>query len=347
MLATGTQAIIPKARGMFAKRISPADYEELMRRRTVPEVAALLKRHPYFKDSLATLSTIDPHRGQIEELLSMDIFEKYQSLLHYDFSDDSFSAYYLRECEMREVLRALHMLSIGLAGAYMNQIPSYLVGKTEVDLFALGQARNLEQLVEAVRGTPWHRPLRARFLADPYLRDFPAAEAALLRAYYEGVFALMEKDMRGREAAAVRDLLLQEIEVYNLELLLRIKLYFPTVYREDELRSLLMPWYWRIGKRRMDVLVQAETPESYLALLRNIPSLRYMGGATPDDLAAEGGRQTYHHARTVLHLTSAPHAALAAFISLAKLERQNVVNVIEGVRYGLAPERVRSMLYLS
>lgn len=347
MLATGTQAMIPKARGMFAKRISLADYEELMRRRTVPEVAALLKRHPYFKDSLATLSTIDPHRGQIEELLSMDIFGKYQSLLHYDFGDEGFSAYYLRECEAREVLRALHMVSIGLVGAYLNQIPSYLVGKTQVDLFALGQARSFEQIVETVRGTPWHRPLRARFLADPYLRDFPSTEAALLRTAYEGVFAMVEKDLRGREAAAVRDLFLQEIEVYNLELMLRVKIYFPNVYTESELRGLLMPWYWRIGKRRMTELLQAPTPEGYVALLRSTPSFHYNGGPTPEDLAAEGGKQTYHYARTVLHLTSSPYAALAAFISLAKLERENVVNVIEGVRYGLAPERVRAMLYLS
>ena len=344
MLATGTQAIIPKARGIFAKRISPADYEELMRKRTVPEVAALLKRHPYFKDSLATLSTIDPHRGQLEELLNMDIFEKYRSLIHYDVSRGSFSVYYLMECEIREVLRALHLLSIGLQGTYLTQVPAYLVGKTGIDLFALGQARSFAQVLEVVKLAPYHKALRARHLADPALRDFPTTEADLLRSAYAYVFALIAKDLHGREADAVRDLFLQEIEEYNLQLLLRVKTYFPNIYTPDELRELLMPYRWKVGKRRLEELLQAPTAETLMALLQSTPSTHYGSAALPDELAAAGGRQVYHHARVVLHLTSSPYAALAALISLAKLERDNIVTVIEGVRYGLAPEEMRAML---
>ncbi len=74
------------------------------------------------------------------------------------------------------------------------------------------------------------------------------------------------------------------------------------------------------------------------------PIFRYEGPPTPEGLTAEGDRQKYNHARHVLHLTSGPRAALAAFLMLAKRERDNVVNVIEGVRYGLAPEAIRVML---
>ena len=263
MLVTGTQAMIPKARGIFAKRISLGEYEELMRKRTVPEVAALLKRHPYFKDSLATLSVTTPYRSQMEELLNMDLFQKYQSLIHYDFASDSFSSYFLLECEVREVLRALHFLSIGLEGKYINQVPAHLVGKTHADLFALGEARTFAQAVETTRSAPYYRALRARYLADPDLRDFPAAESALLYAYYETVFSLIEKNMRGPEARAVRDLFLQEIEEYNLQLMLRVKSYFPTIYTEKELRSLLIPYYWHIKKSYMEKLLLAPSPESY------------------------------------------------------------------------------------
>ncbi len=329
---------------MFAKRISPAEYEELMRRRTVPELAAILKRHPYFGDSLATLSTIDPHRGQIEELLSMDIFKKYQALEKYNYSGDAFTGYYLWECEAREVLKALHLLSIGLPGAYLNQIPAYLVGHTRIDLFRLGQARNFGMVVEAAHGAPYYKALRARWLADPLLRDFPMVEAAMLRRYYADLFERIGKTLRGRERRTVSALFSQEAEVYNLELIMRVKTYFPHVYRHEQLRGLLLPYRYRLGGATLNALVEAQSPEAVMQIFRQSPAIHYTGPATPDDLAGAGSQRIYTFARRVLHLTASPQAALAAFVNLAKLERDNVVNVVEGVRYGLPPETIRTML---
>ncbi|MGD9559357.1 MAG: V-type ATPase subunit [Oscillospiraceae bacterium] len=344
MQATATQALIPKVRGMYAKRIRPAEYEEMLRRRTVPEVAALLKRHPYFGDSLATLSTTDPHRGQIEELLEMDIFLKYERLMQYDFSGEAFSRYYLAECEMRQVLKALHLLSIGIPGAYLGQIPGYLAGKTRVDLFELGRAKNFAEVVQATRHTPYYKALKAREAADPLLCDFPMAEATLLHEGYARLFALAARSLRGREARAVRDLFLQQAEVYNLELLLRVKTYFPTVYAPAKIHALMLPYTFRLNRRRLEEMVQAKSPEAVLALLRAAGLSHYAGPADPDALGAEEGRATWQYARRMLHLAAAPMAALAAFLSLAGLIRDNVVNVIEGVRYGLPPEQIRGML---
>lgn len=344
MQATGTQAIIPKARGMWAKRISPAEYEELMRRRTVPEVAAMLKRHPYFRDSLATLAVSTPHRGQLEELLTMDIFAKYEALLHYNFSKDKFFGFYLIECEVTEIIKAMQNLSLKLPGAYMKLIPPYLEGRTRIDLFAMGQATNFGELLEVLRHTPYYKALKAHYLIDPYLRDFPMAEAILLTETYHDIFSLIDKKADSRHSKDVKSLFLEELEQHNLELLLRVKTYYPHVYSQDELRRLVLPFHYHINKRRMEELVRAPSPEELITLYRAIPSVNYTGPATPEDLSATGGRRIYRHALQVLHLASSPAVAMAAFISLAKLERENIVNLIEGVRYGLTPEKIRSML---
>lgn len=345
MQATGSQAIIPKARGMYAKRLTHAEYEELLRRRTVPEVASVLKRHPYFKDSLATLSITDPHRGQIEELLSMDIFSKYESLVRYDFSPDSFSAYYLIECEMREILRILHLISIRLAANYLNQMPSYLVGKVRIDLLRMAGVRSFPALLEVLRFTPYYKVMREGYERDPNLRNYPLVEAALLQFGYSEIFALAGRSFKGRELEAVRSLFLQEAEIYNLELIVRVKTYFPKAYTPVELKKLLLPYTFHLTKRSVDALVHAPTLESLYPLFRTSGASRYTGTAGADEVGAAGGRVLYRHARRMLHLTQSPAAALAAFISLAKLERENVVNIIEGVRYTLEPEKIRAMLH--
>ena len=345
MPANGTLAIIPKARGMYAKHITMAEYEELMRRRTVPEVSALLKRHPYFKDSLATLSTTDLHRGQLEELLSTDIFQKYEELVHYDFSKDSFSHYFLDESEIREIVKAMHLLSIGLSGAYMKKIPPYLVGKTSIDLYAMGQAKNFQELVEALKYTAYYKAVRACYEDDPDLKDFPMAEAAMLRESYKTTFQLAEKSFSGRERESVNSMFLQEAEIHNLQLIYRVKAFFPKTYTPKEIHQLLLPYRIHVTKQMLNAMVQAPDLPSLMMLFRQSSAVRYTGSANMDDITITSGRVLYHHALRLLRLTSSPSAALAAFISIAKLERDNVINVIEGVRYGLPPEKIRALLW--
>ena len=345
MPVSGALAIIPKARGMFAKGISMAEYEELMRRRTVPEVAAQLKRHPYFKESLATLSILDPHRGQLEELLKMDIFLKYEALAHYDVSPTSFSSYFLNECELEEIIKIIHFLSIGAAGGYINQMPSYLKGKTRIDLFQLAQVRNYADLLEALRPTVYYRVLKERFDADPDLKDFPLIEATLYRRYYEEVFTLIEKSFSGRDAALVRNLFTLEAEIYNMAVVLRIKTFFSTIYSPEEIRQLLMPYHYRVSRQKLDAILEANSREALLAIYTEFPAFKNPDPDHPDFFRMAANQSLYNYAKHLLHLTSSPSAAIAAFLTLAKLNRENIVNVIEGTRYGLSPEMIRPLLF--
>lgn len=344
MHITGSMAIIPKARGIYAKRLTLPEYEELLRRRSVPEVAALLKKQPYFKDGLATLSTTDTHRGQIEELLNMDIFNKYLQLSHYDFSRNNFSIFYLDECELREILKVLHLLSIGVQGGYLGQIPPYLDNATDVDLFRLGQARSFAEVVEVLRHTSWYKPVRQCFEADPLLRDFALTEAALLRHYYEDVFRLVNESFSGREKETVANLFLLEAEIYNLELLVRVKTYYAGAYSAAETKELLLPYRYRIPKRTLHAMTETPGIEQLRVLLRQAGAEKYTGPIKADELDATSGRVLYRYAQRMLRLTTSPSAALAAFVTLAKLERDNVVNVVEGVRYNLPPETIRKLL---
>lgn len=345
MPAVGSLAIIPKARGMFAKRLRIAEYEELMRRRTVPELAAVLKRHPYFQDSLATLSTVNPHRSQLEDLLNMDMFQKYERLLRYDFTPHSFADYYLWECETREIISMLHMLSSGMPEMYLKRIPSYLVGKLSFDLYEVAESRSFEDLLEALKHTPYYKVLYECFVSDPDLHDFPAAETKMLCYYYQEVFDTIEKSFSGQEQAAVRGMFLQEAEMHNLDLIIRVKMFYPNIYTPEELEQLLLPFRLHVTKSRMQAMTKAPNIETLHAQIQGTSAAQYMSRLdTPGKIAMTGSLILYRYARRLLHLTTSPSAALAAFMSLARLERENVVNVIEGVRYGLPPERIRDMM---
>lgn len=342
-MAKASLAIIPKARGMYAKRLQAADYEELMRRRTVPEVAAALKKYPYFADNLATLSA-QPRREQLEELLNMDIFLKYEQLIRYDFSKESFSHYFIVECEVQEILRILRMLSTGMGSRYIQHLPPFLEGHLRFDLFRLAQARSFADVLEILRFTPYYKVLKPLWEADPFLQNYQKAETALVRYYYGEVFALIDKYLPRSDQKAVKSLFLQEVETFNIGLILRAKTYFGAVFTADKISQLLLPYTYRVSKQKLNQLIEAQNPEMAVAALLPQGGQKHPGPITPEQYEALGGRALYHLAQGVLHLSVAPSAVLAAFMVLAKLERDNVVNVIEGVRYGMPPEKIRELL---
>lgn len=346
MIASGTQAILPKARSMFAKRISGPEYEEMLRRRTVPELSLMLRRHPYFRGSLATLSPTDPHRGQIEDLLSMDIFKKYEALLTYVHTAENFTSFYLGECEIRQILRCLHLISIGAPELFLPQLPSYLLGRTRFDLYELGRAKTSADVAVVLRRSIFYPTMQEIATADPDIIDFPMAEAAFLRFHYARIFSQIKESFSGREADSVQDMFLMETQIYNLQLLLRLKTYFPDTYTHEETHMLMLPYTYRTSRKKVGELVEASGTERLIALLRSSPLGKYAMDGTPDELAVAGNLLLYRYARQMLHINTSPYAALAAFIALSKLERENIVTVVEGVRYKLEPQQIRTMLWI-
>ena len=67
--ALSANAISAKARAIYGRRLTAADYQELTRQRTVSDVAAYLKANPGYGAYLAGIDEMQIHRGQLELLL--------------------------------------------------------------------------------------------------------------------------------------------------------------------------------------------------------------------------------------------------------------------------------------
>jgi V/A-type H+-transporting ATPase subunit C len=341
---TANQAIVPKARGMYAKRLNALQYDELMRRRSVPELAALLKQHPYFKNSLSTLSTKSPNRTQVEYLLNMDIFLKYKSLLRYNFSGDGFAGYYLRELELNEILKALRFISTNSSKMYITQIPDYLVKELHIDLFELARAANFADALKALKNSPYFKLLKNIHEQDKNLDDFAACEAALVSKYYSDIIESINEAFADDEKELIEKLFLQEIEVYNLEVIYRVKTYYPTAFTAKQLNAFLIPFTFKISKAKLNALVNAPLLQNLPPQYQNNAGNKNAHAPLPEILLYAGKDSIYEYAKKLLHISPSPMATLAAFICLAKLERENVVNVVEGVRYSLKSEDIRALL---
>ena len=62
----------------------------------------------------------------------------------------------------------------------------------------------------------------------------------------------------------------------------------------------------------------------------------------PSDIEAD--RALYHTAERLLHFSCTPQTVLAATLCLADIQRSNIINIIEGVRYGLPVAQINAFL---
>ena len=84
MLGSYSQNVISaKARSMYGKRLTDKDYTELTRKRSVSEVAGYLKNETAYRTCLASINESLIHRGQLEQILRTELFNRYAKLCRY------------------------------------------------------------------------------------------------------------------------------------------------------------------------------------------------------------------------------------------------------------------------
>ena len=78
--AKASNAALAKARALYGRRLTAADYRRLAACRTMPQLAAELKALPMYAGALETVNAPLARRAQLEALLSQAIFDRYDSL---------------------------------------------------------------------------------------------------------------------------------------------------------------------------------------------------------------------------------------------------------------------------
>ena len=119
--------IAAKARGMYGKHVSREQYEELLRCRTVSEVASYLKTQTHYRSALENINPANIHRGQLENMLRREVFEEYSKMYRYlNVKRESIFHYLIMEEEIVEILRMLLLIKADNAESFIMDLPAYL-----------------------------------------------------------------------------------------------------------------------------------------------------------------------------------------------------------------------------
>lgn len=334
-----SNAILTKVRAIFGQRLTAADYAQMARKKDVGEVAAYLKEHSSYRRALRDIRETEVHRGRLEALLKKDTFYKYVALHRYDFSGIDFYNYILVRAEIDAILERIAALSSGGKGAFIADLPSYLMHRVSFSMKALADAGSFEAVLSCLAGTPYQKLLAGLPLGAGGRPDSLLCEHALYSYYYQYMFQSVDRDFSGKARQQLREIFLCEIDVRNFETIYRLR----HIYKKppEEVRPLLYPYQGALKASAREAMLQAAEAGEMLRLAK-----LFKGEGTPDGSFIEllTHRYRFRFGKKKLRFATDAPVAMYAFLALRSMEVQNIITIIEGVRYQIPQAEILGLL---
>lgn len=342
-LSYSAGAISAKARAMYGRCLTRQDYKNLLSCHNVGEVAAYLKTRTHYADVLADINESAVHRGYLEAVIRRKLFNDYESLMHYDRSmNRRLSDYYIKKSEIHQLMHCLHLMRAGRMQDFLFSVPAFLTRVTHLDLKGMASAKTFEDLVEAARQTPYADLLRP-FLSYR-IEGLPITGVENALTSY--LFSTLLDDVQGLSSGERREMLRlfgTQIDAINVSRIRRMKKYFHM--RPDEIRQNLLPVTGNLSKAVLKQMVEAENDTQVLDLFFSTAGKQVQESqrANVDDMPL---RLPYFVARRYMHFSTHPLVVFASYIIITEIEQDDLINIIEGIRYSLPPADIQSMLVL-
>lgn len=337
-----SNAILAKARTMYGRRLTDKDYEDLLACKTVPEVAAYLKNETVYSEILSGLNENDVHRGQLETLLKKKIFYEKVSLARFDMNSEKFlSIYFINRMEIEQIMRCISLLNIGKAFEYAYELPVFLEKHTSLNLKAFSGVTSLSELCDILGNTKYARIIRQFIPQSGKQLDVPKIETALYSYVFDLLFESINKNTKGKEKKELTALINALIDFRNFVRISRLKISYHT--SKEYTKSMLLP-YGRFSKAQIDSLLECENSKE---LMNNLKA-SYVGKSLSK---AEYNTQSQMitalnsiYCKKNIRLSVNASVVMLSYVTLSEIELSNIINLIEGTRYGLSEEEKSRLL---
>lgn len=341
-MAYASNAILSKARAMYGKRLTDKDYQSLLSCTSVSEVLSYLKSHTKYSQLLTSVSERDIHRGRLELILKQQLFYDFASLCRYEISaGEQFSQYLIIRTEIEQLLHYLTLFNSGKANEYIYSLPLYFDSHTKIDLNALTRAGSYDEFLLVLENTPYKSILSPFKPEGGNPLDIPAIENALYRFLYERVFHIIERHTKGRARTELKRIFTSNIDLTNFVRILRLKKYY--FMQTDKIKKELLP-FGTLKESQIDAMCNAENSKEIFAIMQSTLPGRAVNKMEYNYAGEISERGRYELGRKNIRFSTCPAVVMMSYIFLEEAELSNVVNIIEGVRYKVDPDTIKSLL---
>ncbi len=346
-LKASENATVVKARAIYGKHLTHSDYIELASQKKVTDAAEYLKKNTYFADALANIDTSTIHRGFLESILHKEYFDRYESLCRFQGLDDKpfFNFLFVRS-EIRELLKALLYLNNDNNDIYIESMYAHLIEKSCIDLIALAKASNFKEVLNVLRHTPYYDVLKGITPDSDGNIPYTKCEVKLRTYYLKWMLESTEKVVHGEARKILSDQIKAQTDVINLINAYRMKKYFNA--DRETLEKYVLPFYGKLSKEKQSALFETQSVEDYLRMFSQTSYGRKIKDFSEDMNSDQFEKELisirYDMAKRALMFSQDAAVSVYSLMYLLEVELDNIINIIEGIRYNKSVSYMENLI---
>lgn len=343
MSSFSANAILAKARSMYSKRLTPSQYEELVKRRNVNDLVAYLRSDTAYSEILSKVKDNNIHRGQLEALLNEEAFRRLSKLMRYASKKElEFYRLGIVEQEIQLILLKVRLIDSSYYSGYEMDIPEYLNRYASFDLYGLLMINDYDGLLDLLHSTKYFQILQKYKPEDDERIDSNLLEMELKHIYYDEYVNVVNKLFKGKKRKDLLTMINTVIELTNITKIYRLKKYFNA--SADQIRETLYMQYSRIPRKVMDELIEAKDASEFLKKLAASPYKLYIDDNEFVYIEYHTEKIKYHLAKRYMRFSTDSALVFMTYKIVYSIEIDNLKHIIEGLRYGESPSQIEEML---
>ena len=339
---TRYSGVVTKIRAKERNRLDESDYKTMIAMESVPEVIGYLKEHSSFSPFLRNVDEREMHRGQLERLLHRAMQEDFCRLYRFIAGDARrFLDIYLVYFETELMKRILYQIYGGEPEDFTPiLVDEFFERHTKVPFGKLVQCTTRQEYLEALKDTDFYE-----LLADVMEKDGTLFDVAMrLDLYYYTTIAHLMEKLDKTDRIAIGKVFGYQVDLINLVWIYRLK----ASYRADAGRIMgyLIPTLGNLSHETLARLARAADIPAFVEMVNQTPHRGLFDAPENGGLERTYAERLLSAQKRILREHPMSVAAITASEQLKQFEMQNIITVVEGVRYNLPAENIMERLVL-
>lgn len=336
-------ALIVKARTIFGKSLRTADYEQLLKKRSVPEVAAYLKNHPGYSEILENVQVDSIRRAQLEDIVRKNCFNRIQKVVNFVKLKDS-------DFFEINVVHREHQIILALIRAFISyeekdliaSLPIFFDKYSQLNFEVLVKSKNIHDLIGALGNLAYADLLKPFAKVANEEIEYTQIESVFEKEYYRYVKKQILENYKGKLCKEILAIFETKIEMSNIIKIYRLKRF----YQADAatIQQILIPQYTRISQKKINEIIEIENPDQILTYIASSDLAQFTGDKDQIYLEYFTDHIKYDLAKKNIYYGTNPPKVFLGFMVLLELEAENVIHIIEGIRYRVSEQEIRQIL---
>ncbi|MDK2801882.1 MAG: V-type ATPase subunit [Oscillospiraceae bacterium] len=340
MIKFSDNAIYTKIKSIHSNRLKTSDYNSLLEKSSVSEVALYLKENTSYKLILENEDCNNIHRTQLESILTRDLFNKYSKIYKYNKLDKhSFFYNIIIRAEIDQILKSIMHFNTLSMDKFIINLPEYLINHASFNLINIAKVKNFDDYIKVFKHSIY-LPLILKCSPDSNgIIDYTHAEIIFQNFLYTYTEKIIEKQFIGKTGKILINLLSLEIELINLSRIHRLK----TIFKKPDdfiFSQLIITDNFSIKK--IQKILHCNSAFDYIdKYKKNIPE--HISKDT-DNLEVYVDFIKYIKNIKNMQFSNKPATIFYSFFILSEIQVKNIIHIIEGIRYKADKNYIKNII---